>query len=173
VKIISSLTCAAAVSALLGFGDAAAHAACLDLKPDARQTFEGRLHFRVFGGSPYNGGVNKGDTPEPTYIVKLDNPVCVDGNDLSDPIAKADEVQIFPDHDHLDRLFNSMRRLVGRRVRVEGKSAFTAHTGHHHAPLLLPISVIVETSDPGDAEGGGRWHGCGAGVLSRACRGQW
>ncbi len=152
--ILSTLTRAVAICVVLIPASSAVHAACLDLKPDARQAFEGSLYYQVFGGPPYNGGVNKGDTPEPTYILKLDKAVCVDGNDLSDAIEKADQVQVFPDHDK-DGLFKSMRRLVGRRVRVEGKSAFTAHTGHHHAPLLLPIATIIETSDPREAEGGG------------------
>lgn len=43
--------------------------------------------------------------------------------------------------------------MVGRRVRVEGKSAFGAHTGHHHAPLLLPITQITSASDPTEAYG--------------------
>src|SRR5581483_9304464 len=143
------------LSAMLGLGSAATDAACLDMKQDLPQTFEGALTFRVFGGQPYNGGVNKGGTPEPTYILKLDNSVCVEGNDFSDPIDKADEVQVFPADENRPALFKSLRRLVGRNVRVEGKSAFTAHTGHHHAPLLLPIATIVETSDSREADGGG------------------
>jgi hypothetical protein len=47
-----------------------------------------------------------------------------------------------------------MRHLVGRKVRVEGASAFGAHTGHHHAPLLLPITAVTELSDPSEANGG-------------------
>jgi hypothetical protein len=152
--VLSGLTRALLLSAMLGPGSAATEAACLDMKQDIPRTFEGTLSFRVFGGPPYNGGVNKGDTPEPTYILKLDNPVCVDGNDFSDPIDKADEVQVFPADENQAALFRSLRRLVGRKVRVEGKSAFTAHTGHHHAPLLLPTATIVETSDPGEADGG-------------------
>jgi hypothetical protein len=155
VRFISlDLARAVALGAVVCLGSQIAHGACLDMKQDIPRTFEGGLYFQVFGGPPYNGGVNKGDTPEPTYILKLDNPVCVDGNDLSDPIDKADEVQIFPGDENNAALFKSMRRLVGRRVRVEGKSAFTAHTGHHHAPLLLPTATIVETSDSSEAEGG-------------------
>src|SRR6185437_3135621 len=143
-----------AIAAVLSLVGPVAHAACLDLKPEAHRAFEGSLYFRVFAGRPNYSSVNRGDEPEPTYILKMDHPVCVDGDASSDAIDKADEVQIFPDHDK-DGLFRSMRRLVGRRVRVEGKSAFAAFTGHHHAPLLLPITAIVETSDSREAEGGG------------------
>jgi Domain of unknown function (DUF4431) len=129
--------------------------ACLDLAHDKALTLEGTLAFQVFGGPPYNGGVNKGDTPEPSYILKLDSPVCESGDDFLDANEKVDRVQIFPAADSAAAPFSSLKPLVGRRVRVEGKSAFGAHTGHHHAPLLLPIASIVETSDPKDADGGG------------------
>lgn len=151
---LASVTRALMLSAMC-LASQAAVAACLDMKQDISRTFEGTLSFRVFGGPPFNGGVNKGDTPEPTYILKLDKAVCVDGSDFNDPVDKADEVQVFPADENQAALFKSLRRLVGRKVRVEGKSAFTAHTGHHHAPLLLPIATIVETSDPREAEGGG------------------
>jgi uncharacterized protein DUF4431 len=139
----------------LGFSGQAALGARLDLAHDNALVLEGTLGFQVFGGPPYNGGVNKGDTPEPTYILKLDSPVCATGDDFLDANAKVNQVQIFPGDDNAVALFKTMRRLVGRRIRVEGKSAFGAQTGHHHAPLLLPIASIVETSDPRDADGGG------------------
>jgi hypothetical protein len=153
VKIsLSSIALAVVFANMIGFCEAA-HGACLDLAArDDRQTLEGNLTFQVFGGPPYNGGVNKGDTPEPTYILKLDSPVCATGDDSLDANEQVDRVQIFPADDR--GLFDSLRRLVGRKVRVEGKSAFGAHTGHHHAPLLLPITGIAELSDPAGANGG-------------------
>lgn len=145
---------AAAFAAAFGFCQAA-HGACLDLAArDNRLTLEGDLTFQVFGGPPYNGGVNKGDTPEPTYILKLDRAVCATGDDSLDANEQVDRVQVFPANDSASGLFDSLKRLVGRKVRVEGKSAFGAHTGHHHAPLLLPITAIAELSDPTEASGG-------------------
>jgi Domain of unknown function (DUF4431) len=139
----------------LGLSGQTALGACLDLAHDNALTLEGTLAFQVFAGPPYNGGVNKGDAPEPSYILKLDGPVCASGDDFLDANEKVDRVQIFPGEDNAMGIFKALRRLVGRRVRVEGKSAFGAHTGHHHAPLLLPIASIVETFDPKDADGGG------------------
>jgi hypothetical protein len=153
--ITPGLTLASGFGLALCLTSQLAYGACLDLTQDNRLTFEGSLYFQVFGGPPYNGGVSKGDTPEPTYILQLDDPVCVVGDDSLDANEKVGQVQIFPGDDNATRLFTSLRRLVGRRVRVEGKSAFGAHTGHHHAPLLLPIASIVETSDPTEADGGG------------------
>jgi hypothetical protein len=49
----------------------AARGACVDIKtPDL--SFEGTLGFRIFPGPPNFIDVRKGDTPEPSYILKLD-----------------------------------------------------------------------------------------------------
>ena len=132
-----------------------AHASCVNLKQTDSFTFEGTLTFHVFGGPPYNGGVRLGDTPEPTYILRLDDPVCVTGDDDLEPNEKVDRIQVFPEYSATENkeLSKELRRLVGKRVRVEGKRAFGAHTGHHHAPLLLPISQVTSASDPTEAYG--------------------
>jgi len=48
----------------------------------------------------------------------------------------------------MQTLWRELRRLVGQRVHVEGTGAFGRHTGHHHAPLMLPISKISVAYDP-------------------------
>ncbi len=136
-------------------GVPAARGECLDLRSQAPVTFAGTLSFQIFGGPPYNGGVAKGDTPEPTYILKLDQPVCVQGDDFLEAGATIDRVQVYPDFDlgRTAAMLAKMRGLVGARVVVQGKSPFGAHTGHHHAPLMLPISTIDRDSDPTEAYG--------------------
>ncbi|SDO07520.1 DUF4431 domain-containing protein [Afipia sp. GAS231] len=144
---------AALIVTLTGLNSGPARSACLDVKKESPVTFAGKLTFRIFGGPPYNGGVTKGDTPEPTYILKLDRPVCAEGDDFVDPADKIDSIQVFPEWDQnkASTLSERLRRLVGTRVRVLGKSAFGAHTGHHHAPLLLPITSVERDVDPTDA----------------------
>ena len=117
--------------------------------------FEGTLTFHIFGGPPYYGGVRLGDTPEPTYILKLDDPICVTGDEFVDPNTAIERIQIYPEDTATEdrELSRDLRRLVGQRVRVEGNSAFGAHTGHHHAPLLLPITRIKSAADPTEAYG--------------------
>ncbi|MGO9174107.1 MAG: DUF4431 domain-containing protein [Rhodomicrobium sp.] len=119
-----------------------AHAACLDVNQTGRLAFEGTLTFHVFGGPPYNGGVRLGDTPEPTYILKLDGPICATGDEFVDPNTAVEGIQIYPEDAENRELSRDLRRFAGQRVRVEGKSVFGTHTGHHHAPLLLPITQI-------------------------------
>ena len=140
---------------LLLMVNSAVQAACIDVTQSASVTFEGILTFHIFGGPPYNGGVRLGDTPEPTYILKLDNPVCAMGDEFVNPNKAIGEIQIYPESSAAENpeLLNNLRRLVGKRVRVEGGSPFGAHTGHHHAPLLLPISLIESASDPTQSYG--------------------
>jgi hypothetical protein len=129
---------------------ASAKAACLDVGGSKVVVLDGTLNFQIFGGPPYNGGVSKGDTPEPTYILKLDEPICVTGDEFLEANQQVDRVQIFPDDpSRIDAGLNgTLRASIGQRIRVEGKSAFGAHTGHHHAPLLLPITRVAAVSDP-------------------------
>jgi uncharacterized protein DUF4431 len=71
-------------------------------------------------------------------------------DDFVDPKQMIDSVQVYPDADGAKAaaISRSLRGNVGRRVTIEGKSPFGAHTGHHHAPLLLPITKIEATRDP-------------------------
>jgi Domain of unknown function (DUF4431) len=128
----------------------AASAACIDLKQTNVLSFEGTLSYRIFAGPPNYEDVRKGDTPEPTYILMLAQPICASGDEFVDPGGKFNLVQIFPGaSDEAARaLSKDLRRLVGKRVLVEGTSPFGAHTGHHHAPLMLPITRISIASTP-------------------------
>jgi hypothetical protein len=77
------------------------------------------------------------------------------GDEFVDPRKAIDQIQIYPEFSAPENpeLSNDLRRLVGKRVRVEGRSPFGAHTGHHHAPLLLPITHIENTYDPTESYG--------------------
>jgi len=122
----------------------AANATCLDLKQTNVLSFEGTLSYRIFAGPPNYEDVRKGDTPEPTYILTLAEPICASGDEFVDPRETFSQVQIFPESSDkaAPALSRDLRRWIGKRVIVEGASPFGAHTGHHHAPLMLPISRI-------------------------------
>jgi hypothetical protein len=111
--------------------------------------FEGTLTYHIFPGPPKYEDVRKGDSPEPTYILKSDNLFCAIGDESLDQVETFDQIQIFPEPGTaIQALWKDLRRLVGQRVRVEGARAFGRHTGHHHAPLMLPISKISVAYDP-------------------------
>ena len=133
----------------------AANAACLDLKQTNVLSFEGTLNYRIFPGPPNYEDVRKGDTPELTYILTLDEPICVSGDEFVDAREQFSRVQIFPESSDKDAsaLSRSLRRWSGKRVAVEGASPFGAHTGHHHARLMLPITRISLASVPTQSYG--------------------
>src|SRR5215831_5666767 len=131
-----------------------AGAACIDLKQKDPLSFQGRLNYRIFPGPPNYEDVRKGDTPEPTYILKLEEPICATGNEFVDPNTKFDRIQIFPESDKAAQaLWRDLRGFIGQRVLVAGTGAFGRHTGHHHAPLMLPIASISSAFDPTKSHG--------------------
>jgi Domain of unknown function (DUF4431) len=138
-----------------GIALTSAGAACVNLKQTSNLSFEGMLSYHIFAGPPNYQDVRKGDTPEPTYTVRLDTATCATGDDFLNPNERFDRIQVYPAESDAagQALGRELRRLVGKRVSVEGKSAFGAHTGHHHAPLLLPIIKIAIAYDATQAYG--------------------
>ena len=133
----------------------AANAACLDLKQTNVLSFEGTLNYRMFAGPPNYEDVRKGDTPEPTYILTLAEPICASGDEFVDPRETFSQLQIFSDSSGKAALALSrdLRRWIGKLVVVDGISPFGAHTGHHHAPLMLPITRISIAAAPTQSYG--------------------
>jgi hypothetical protein len=140
---------------VLCFSAASANAACIDLKQTSSVSFEGVLSYHIFAGPPNYADVRKGDTPEPAYILALNAPICATGDEFLNPQQSFDKIQVYPaETDGAGHaLWRDLRHLVGKRVSVQGKSAFGAHTGHHHAPLVLPIIRIAVAFDPTKAYG--------------------
>jgi hypothetical protein len=153
--MLQGLAFPAALGLSMFAGALSAHAACMDLKQTSGISFEGTLSYRIYAGPPNYEDVRKGDTPEPTYILTLDSPTCATGDDFLKSDKTFDKIQIYPAESDGPRqgLWRDLRQLVGKRISVEGKSAYGAHTGHHHAPLLLPITRIAVAFDPTRAYG--------------------
>jgi hypothetical protein len=108
---------------------------CIDLSR-ASSTFsaEGRLTLRHFAGPPNYESIARGDADESAFILELAESVCLDdGGDFADPAERVRFVQVAANAEAVRR---RLRAAVGRRVLVSGE-AFAAHTGHHHAPLVL------------------------------------
>jgi hypothetical protein len=108
-----------------------------------RSRLEGTLTREVFLGPPNYRDIRKGDKPELAYILRLSKPICVSGDEFIDPKRKIDRVQMFgigrQGAGFVERTPQAGRQ-IGERRRAE---PFGAHTGHHHAPLLLPIAKIA------------------------------
>ena len=102
------------------------------------------LSHQNFPGAPNFEDVRKGDAREGAYILTLDAPACAVGDDFLNASESFDRIQLLPNDARPDpKLSRKLRRLVGKRVSVQGASAFGAHTGHHHAPLLVSVQNIT------------------------------
>jgi hypothetical protein len=121
---------------------------CIDLKLSPSFRFEGVLTHKVFPGAPNYADVRKGDKPEPAYVLRLQKSICLTGDEFIDAQKQVDRIQIFPEETDKETktLWKQLRKLVGKSVIVEGSKPFGAHTGHHHAPLLLPITKITNAN---------------------------
>ena len=127
----------AAIALLLLTGSA--HAACFDLRDAEPAYLEGHLSFRIFAGPPGFQDVQKGDTPEPGYVLALRAPICIEGDDdFADPDYLFDEVQLVP----TEETDAAMRALDDTDVAVDLRDPMPAMTGHHHRPLLAWVTAI-------------------------------
>lgn len=118
---------------------AAWSAECITLASDSHLSFDGRLTFEVFPGPPDYQSVDDGDSPEPTYILLLAKNICIDdGGQFADPADQFNSVQLFTTN---AALWEKLKSFKGTHVTVTG-SGFPAHTGHHHAPLVLEVESI-------------------------------
>ena len=108
------------------------------------------MNYRIFAGPPNYEDVRKGDTSEPTYILMLAEPICASGDEFVDPRDKFSQFRFFPSPrtKRPRRCRETFDGWVGKRVVVEVASPFGAHTGHHHAPPMLPITRIAIASAP-------------------------
>lgn len=130
------------VSALL-LSSAAADAACFDVSKGEPSSLSGHLTHRIFAGPPNFEDVQKGDSPEPGYVLKLDEAICLTGDEFADPSIMFDEVQLVPGETN-DR---ELSRLRDTDVYVDVVNPMPAMTGHHHRPLLVWVKSISSARD--------------------------
>lgn len=135
------LAAAGLVVALTG----AAFAQCYDVSKNQPRYLEGRLSYRVFPGAPNFQDVRKGDAPEPGYVLRLDKPICIDGDEgFADPDVFFPEVQVVPFNEELD---GRMRSLSETEIGAELDDAMAAMNGHHHRPLVVRAIAIAPRGD--------------------------
>ena len=122
----------------------AARAQCHDVSKSEPAALSGVLSHRIFAGPPGYEDVQKGDTPEPGYVLKLPQAICLTGDpDFTDPSNMFDEVQLVP----REGTEKSMQALQGRTVTVQLSGHIPAHTGHHHRPLVAWVDAISAGTD--------------------------
>jgi hypothetical protein len=126
-------------------GAASADARCHDVLAGEPASLTGELIYTILPGPPNYADVQAGDTPEPTYLLHLDAPICItDSGDFADPDHQFGSVHVVPG--------NATGRLIGMfvglRVTVTFSDRWAAHTGHHKAPLVAVASAVTEAEDP-------------------------
>jgi len=120
-----------------------AGAVCFDVSKGEPSHLNGRLSHRIFAGPPNFEDVQKGDTPEPGYVLKLDQPICIQGDEFADPSRHFDEVQLVPD----ENTEKQMATLRDSDVYVDVINPMPAMTGHHHRPLVAWVKAISSGRD--------------------------
>ncbi|HXA39908.1 MAG TPA: hypothetical protein VNW53_12980 [Phenylobacterium sp.] len=119
---------------------ASAHAAqCYDVSKGEPKVLEGDLQYVLFAGPPNFEDVQKGDTPEPTYVLKLDHPICIRGDEFAEPEKMFETVQLVGD----EKTWPLLRANVKQRVSVTLKDPMGANTGHHHEPLVAWVANVT------------------------------
>ncbi|MBL0374376.1 hypothetical protein JJB09_20390 [Rhizobium sp. KVB221] len=121
-----------------------AQAGCYDLSKAEPRQLAGLLSYRIFAGPPNFEDVQKGDTPEPGFILKLATPICLQGDEFADPAASFDEVQLV----ETEQTAGTLAKYKQQNIAVTLERAMAAHTGHHHRPLVAWVTSI---SAPGDS----------------------
>jgi Domain of unknown function (DUF4431) len=108
---------------------------CIDVSgAKARIVVSGKLTLQLFAGPPNFESIAKGDAEERTFILELPRRVCAyDGDEFADPNERFDRVHVSSSNPAMMRV---LKAAVGRQIVAVGE-AFSAHTGHHHAPLVI------------------------------------
>ena len=116
-----------------------AHAAgCYNLAHGEPKELTGWLEYVIFAGPPNFEDVQNGDTPEPNFVLQLNHPICVSGDEFADPNSYFRAVQIVETKGTAGQL----RRLVHQTVTVSLSDPMGAHTGHHHEPLVAWVTGV-------------------------------
>ena len=125
----------------------ASEAACFDVSRSQPQDLTGTIRAVIFPGPPGYADVRRGDMPEPGYVLRLDGPICLSGDEFAEPETPFLEVHLATDRDSP----RNVASFDGKRVWVQLRNPMAAHTGHHHRPLVAWIAAIRPASGQSDA----------------------
>ncbi|MFP5295862.1 MAG: DUF4431 domain-containing protein [Alphaproteobacteria bacterium] len=117
---------------------------CLDLrKAGGQTTLSGVLTVQLFAGPPNYESIAGGDAEERAFILELPRRLCATDGEFISPATSFDRVQVSASD---EAVLGVLRAAVGSTVTVRGE-AFGAHTGHHHAPLVLMATQATAASE--------------------------
>jgi hypothetical protein len=119
---------------------------CLSYEP-AQVTLNGTIVEKIFPGPPEFESIEKGDRPDTHWILKLSEPVCVNG-DPKDEINSETETNIKAIQLIVQEDDNQYKHLLSRKVVVTG-TLFHAHTGYHRTRVLMEVISLRPAKDEG------------------------
>lgn len=119
---------------------AAPDGGCLPYGP-TKVEIMGRLERRTFPGPPNFESVDSGDRPETGFYLSLATPFCTVGDENDPSTTPQDDVQLVQIVLN-DQGYALLSPKLGQVVRIRGR-LFSAHTGHHHAPVLLEFEDMM------------------------------
>jgi hypothetical protein len=134
---------------LLAIGQASlaeAASRCYDLAKGEPRSLTGILEYVVFAGPPNYEDVQKGDTPEPSYVLRLAQPICLTGDEFADPKNTFRSVQVVETESRSGQL----KRFLGKPVTLSLTKPMAAETGHHHEPLVAWVTAVASARKPLD-----------------------
>lgn len=124
-----------------------AHAeACYDLSKGQPESLTGKLDYVIFAGPPGFEDVQKGDTPEPSFVLRLHHQICITGDDFADPSTRFDSVQLV----ETKEMSGKLKGFLNKDVTLTLMDRLAAETGHHHEPLVAWVKTIAAASKPMD-----------------------
>ncbi|MFO1348666.1 MAG: DUF4431 domain-containing protein [Pseudomonadales bacterium] len=122
-------------------------AACLPYEP-AIVTVAGKLTKETHPGSPNYEDISKGDAEETGFYLILSTPICTAGANLGSEESfssfsqeNVTKVQLVLDSAGYDEL----QKHLNKEVNLQG-TLFSAHTGRHHASVLISNVKLVENN---------------------------
>lgn len=129
----------ALVSSVL-FGSVSARAACIQSGLKQEILLSGKLEFHIFPGPPNFEDVSQGDTPEPTYILRLDSPICLIDEEVFDT-QNLTSIHLIVD---TPELMGELSEQKGKHITLVLFDFFGRQTAHHHAPVLATVRSVAK-----------------------------
>lgn len=109
---------------------------CIKYEPESI-TLTGKLRRETFPGRPNYESVANGDEAETGFYLSLESPICTVGDSGADRVAFESvlEIQLVLS----EKQYAMLRSRLGEKIGLCGQ-LFSAHTGHHHADVLMRVS---------------------------------
>jgi len=125
---------------LLSWPTLAAAAPCYDFSKGQPAGLTGILDYVVFAGPPHYANVQKGDAPNPSFVLRLAHPVCIQGNKFVDPKSSVQAVQLVK----TAKVEGKLKPLLHRDVTVTLKNP-APDPAHRQAPVFAWVTGIAPT----------------------------